>query len=110
MCGARLGRLQAAGCSPLDRGTTRRYSRAPARLQTARQGPSPEESHGRYIPSKIVVWNIIHTHPENVPASATIDYIPIQTDNRTISTSELHTHVMSNENKFPSKRNVTINE
>ena len=59
----------------LDRGTTRRYSRAPAR-----QGPSPEERHPVY-PQR---FNWFESIPEDAPR------LPIQTSNRT--TSELHTH------------------
>ena len=72
------------GARYLDRGTTRWNSRAPAR-----QGPSPEERHPVY-PQR---FNWFESTPRNAPR------LPIQTNNHT--TSELHTHVMSNENKFP---------
>jgi hypothetical protein len=81
--------LQAVGCSllALDRGTTRWNSRAPAR-----QGPSPEERHPVY-PQR---FNWFESTPRNAPR------LPIQTNNHT--TSEPHTHVMSNENKFALKK------
>ena len=72
----------------LDRETTRWNSRAPAR-----QGPSPEERHPVY-PQR---FNWFESTPRNAPR------LPIQTNNHT--TSEPHTHVMSNENKFPLKKN-----
>jgi hypothetical protein len=71
----------------LDRGTTRWNSRAPAR-----QGPSPEERHPLY-PHR---FNWFESTPRNAPR------LPIQTNN--YATSEPHTHVMSNENKFPSRK------
>ena len=74
------------GARYLDRGTTRWNSRAPAR-----QGPSPEERHPVY-PQR---FNWFESTPRNAPR------LPIQTNNHT--TSEPHTHVMSNENKFPLK-------
>lgn len=74
------------GARYLDRGTSRWNSRAPAR-----QGPSPEERHPVY-PQR---FNWFESTPRNAPR------LPIQTNNHT--TSEPHTHVMSNENKFPLK-------
>jgi hypothetical protein len=74
------------GARYLDRGTTRWNSRAPAR-----QGPSPEERHPVY-PQR---FNLFESTPINAPR------LPIQTNNH--ATSEPHTHVMSNENKFPLK-------
>ena len=74
------------GARYLDRGSTRWNSRAPAR-----QGPSPEERHPVY-PQRC---NWFESTPRNAPR------LPIQTNNHT--TSEPHTHVMSNENKFPLK-------
>ena len=77
------------GARYLDRGTTRWNSRAPAR-----QGPSPEERHPVY-PQR---FNWFESTPRNAPR------LPIQTNNHT--TSEPHTHVMSNENKFPLKKYI----
>jgi len=78
------------GARYLDRGTSRWNSRAPAR-----QGPSPEERHPVY-PQR---FNWFESTPRNAPR------LPIQTNNHT--TSEPHTHVMSNENKFPLKKNMS---
>jgi hypothetical protein len=75
------------GARYLDRGTTRWNSRAPAR-----QGPSPEERQPVY-PQR---FNWFESTPRNAPR------LPIQTNNHT--TSEPHTHVMSNENKFPLRK------
>ena len=74
------------GARYLDRGTSRWNSRAPAR-----QGPSPEERHPVY-PQR---FNWFESTPKNAPR------LPIQTNNH--ATMKPHTHVMSNENKFPLK-------
>jgi len=88
----RVERAREAGRAERVRKGGRRgwNSRAPAR-----QAPSPEERHPVYPKIQLVC----ESTPKNAPR------LPIQTNNHT--TSELHTHVMSNENKFPSKRAST---
>ena len=88
----RVERAREAGRAKRVRKGGRRgwNSRAPAR-----QAPSPEERHPVYPKIQLVC--------ESTPKNAS--RLPIQTNNHT--TSELHTHVMSNENKFPSKRAST---
>jgi len=89
--------LQAAGRSllgPGDNAVPPWNSRAPAR-----QGPSPEKKGTRYT-LKDFQFTITALWFESTPRNA--PRLPIQTNNHT--TSEPHTHVMSNENKFPLKK------